>query len=70
MAISIKLQTLVDNIMEMHHTDAEWIELDKEFETIQKVLSDEELQFFAESGAGEALYMAVSGIAMRKIGNT
>ena len=60
MTVSIKLQTLIDNIMEMDHTDAEWIELDKEFEAIQNELSEEELLHFAESGAGEALHMAVA----------
>jgi len=60
MTVSIKLQTLIDSIMEMDHTDAEWIELDKEFEAIQNELSEEEWLLFAESGAGEALHMAVA----------
>lgn len=64
MTVSIKLQTLIDSIMEMDHTDAEWIELDKEFEAIQNELSEEELLHFTESGAGEALHMAVTGIAI------
>ena len=60
----MKLQKLIDYILEMNHTDAEWIALQKRAESIKNELSEMELRYFAESGAGEALYMACSGMNM------
>ena len=67
MEIPIKLQMLIDDIIEKDYTDDEWLELQKEVEAYQKELTEEEMLYFAESGAGEALYMACTGIlSMRK----
>ena len=57
---------LVDDILTLRHTDDEWIELEEEANTYFKELTEEQLDYFAESGAGEALGMACSGIRLRR----
>lgn len=67
MTISTKVRTMIDNIIETNHTDAEWLRIQKELEAFLKELSEEELRYFAESGAGEALYMVCSGINKQSV---
>lgn len=55
------LQKLIDNILEMNHTEEKWRELRLKTDTYLKELPLELENYFAQSGAGEALYMACSG---------
>lgn len=60
MSIPTKLQKLIDDILEMNHTNEEWLELKKRANQLLKNANTEQQDYFAESGAGEALYMACS----------
>lgn len=51
---------LANRILSLDHSDAQWRELKKEFETLVPSATEAELREFTESGAGEALYMATS----------
>ena len=53
-----RYDNLISTILELDHTDAEWKELRKEFDAAVAEATDEELQAFADSGAGEAVCMA------------
>lgn len=55
-----RILDLADRILRLDHSDSQWRELQKEFETLASSATEEELQKFTESGAGEALYMATS----------
>lgn len=60
MSIPVKLQSLIDDILELSHTNEEWLELKKKAGQLLKNATTEQQDYFAESGAGEALYMACS----------
>lgn len=60
MNIPIELQMLIDNVLELNHTQEEWRELEKAAMQLLNKLTPEQQDYFAESGAGEALYMACS----------
>ena len=62
MKVPIKLEMMIDRILSGTHTDEEWLELETEVKTYLKDLSKEQKDYFAQSGAGEALYMICSGI--------
>lgn len=49
---------LMDRILELDHTQEEWKELRKAFDAAVSEATEEELQAFTDSGAGEAVYMA------------
>ena len=66
MNVPKKLQTLIDKILELNHSKEEWLRLEKEAKAYLKELSPALRTHFAESGAGEALYMVCSGIKSRK----
>ncbi|MBR4290684.1 MAG: hypothetical protein IKT52_08605 [Oscillospiraceae bacterium] len=56
------LANLADRILSLDHSDEEWQVLKKEFDALVSSATEEELQNFTESGAGEALYMATSSV--------
>jgi hypothetical protein len=66
MSIPIKLQMLIDEIMELNHTAEEWLDIEKRANKYLEDLTAEQQDYFAESGAGEALHMACSGIRYKK----
>ena len=49
---------LMNRILELDHSQEEWEELRKEFDAAVAEATEEELQAFADSGAGEAVCMA------------
>lgn len=63
-------KTLIDTILELRHTDAKWLELECEVNSLFKSLPAELIkpveEMFADSGAGEALYMSCSGIRFQE----
>lgn len=54
------LQNLRNKILELNHSPEEWKGLRKEFESLVTSATEDELQEFADCGAGEALYMATT----------
>ena len=62
MKIPIKLEMMIDRILSGTRTDNEWLALESEVKTYLKDLTKEQKDYFAQSGAGEALYMICSGI--------
>ena len=57
-----KLIEIIDSIFNPNHTTEEWFALEKEVNEYLKTLTDEQLEFFTASGAGETLYMVCSGL--------
>jgi hypothetical protein len=55
-----RMMDLANKILCLDHSDAEWQKLKAEFDVLAKSATEEELEEFTESGAGEALYMATS----------
>lgn len=49
---------LMNRILELDHSQEEWEDLRKEFDAAVAEATEEELQAFAESGAGESVCMA------------
>ena len=49
---------LVDRILELNHSEEDWKTLRKEFDAAVADATEEEMQGFVESGAGEAVCMA------------
>lgn len=49
---------LMNRILELDHTEEEWQNLRKEFDELVTFASEDEIQKFTDSGAGEALLMA------------
>ena len=62
MKVPIKLEMMIDRILSGTHTDKEWLELEADVKSYLKSMSEEQKDYFAKSGAGEALYMICSGI--------
>lgn len=56
------LSELEDEIMTQDHTMEDWLNLDTEVNEALAQASEEEIQAFVDSGAGEALDMACSAI--------
>lgn len=56
------LSELENEIMTQNHTMEEWLNLDAEVNDAFAQASEEEIQAFVDSGAGEALDMACSAI--------
>ena len=52
----------IEKILMHEYSDAEWLLLDAEVSEWFDNASEEEQQEFADSGAGETLYMVCSGI--------
>lgn len=57
-----ELEMIIDKILSGTHTDEEWLELEADVKSYLKDLPNEQKDYFAQSGAGEALYMICSGI--------
>lgn len=53
-----RFENLVQRILELNHTPDEWVKLREEFDAAVAIATEEELQMFEDSGAGEAVYMA------------
>ena len=52
-----KLQKYIDDIIMNNYSKNEWLRIKKEVEDYFKELTEEQIEYFAESGAGEILYM-------------
>ena len=48
----------MNRILELDHTEEEWNDLRKEFNELITCATENEIQEFTDSGAGEALFMA------------
>ena len=57
-----QLSELKMDIMLGKHSVQEWLKLDKEVDAAMKTATESEIQDFADSGAGEELYMICSAI--------
>lgn len=66
MQIPKRLKRLMCDIMEKSHSDEEWFMLRRETDLYIAILPKELRDYFAESGAGEMLYMHCSGIEYDK----
>lgn len=66
MVIPVKLEVIINEILTMKHSEEEWLALEEKAHTYFKELTKEQLDFFADSGAGEALDMVCSGIRYNK----
>jgi hypothetical protein len=62
MMIPEKLKKLIDKIFFGNQSESQWLELEEEVKRYMKILSKEQLRYFEESGAGDMLSMACSGI--------
>lgn len=58
-----RFQELENKILVLEHTYDEWQALRKEFDALVASATEDELQEFTDSGAGEALFMATSAPA-------
>lgn len=56
--IPLKLEEFIEIILESKHNAEEWQKIQKDFNEYAKNLSEEQLDYFAESGAGEILHMS------------
>lgn len=63
------LDNLINRILKMNHSVEEWFALEKEANNLLPKLPMELEVKFAESGAGEALYMACSGLRFEQSKN-
>ena len=61
MTISNNVKKLVEYILTSALTPDQYMELSKKIEVWWKDFSEEEQRYFAESGAGEMLYILISG---------
>lgn len=52
---------IIDQILNHEHTESEWLDLQKQFNTLAASATKEELDRLEESGVGEMLYMICSG---------
>lgn len=66
MVIPKKLSRLMEEILEKDHSHEEWFALEKEVDEYFEILPQELRDYFADSGAGETLYMICSGIKYDK----
>lgn len=53
-----RFSNLMNRILELDHTEEEWNDLRKEFNELITCATENEIQEFTDSGAGEALFMA------------
>lgn len=60
--IPARMKELIDKILFGELSEAQWLELEEEVHRYIKILSKEQLQYYEESGAGDMLSMACSGI--------
>ena len=56
----------IEKVARYEYSDEDWLLLEKEIENWRKETSYEERIKFAESGAGEMLYMICSAIKIRR----
>lgn len=62
MTIPTRLGILIDEILKENHTFDEWLELEAEVNCYLAELTEEQQDYFADSGAGELLWMMCSAI--------
>ena len=62
MKISAQLDMFIDEILKEDHTFDEWLELESEVNCYLAELTEEQQDYFADSGAGELLWMMCSAI--------
>jgi len=63
MAVSDNAQELINAILAGRHSDEEWLSLEQTVHQFLCSASIADKAAFAESGAGEALYMVCSGLS-------
>ena len=61
-----KLSDFIDKVLFGHYSEVDCLKLAVEQEELLRDLSDEELEYYIQSGAGDCLGMCVSGILMVK----
>lgn len=57
----------IDQVLNKEHSEAEWCELQKQFNSLVATGSKEELCALDESGIGEMLYMICAGIGLDQL---
>ena len=62
MKIPVRLDMFIDEILKETHTFDEWLELEAEVNGYLAELTEEQQDYFADTGAGELLWMMCSAI--------
>ena len=62
MTIPARLNIFIDEILKETHTFDEWLELESEVNCYLAELTEEQQDYFADSGAGELLWMMCAAI--------
>jgi hypothetical protein len=62
MKVPAKLDIFIDEILNGTHSYEEWLELETEVNAYLKELTDEQQDYFTNTGAGELLWMICSAI--------
>ena len=66
LGINEPVEDLIKKIETSYHTDLEYLQLACEEQEFLKTASEEDLDYYVQSGTGEGMYMSVSGILMTK----
>lgn len=61
-----KMIDFIDKVLFGHYSEVECLQLAVEQQELLQDISDEELEYYIQSGAGDCLGMCVSGILMTK----
>ena len=56
----------IEKVLMHEYSDEQWLQLDEEIDRWREAVAPEERIEFAESGAGEMLYMICSAIKIRR----
>ena len=64
--VSQKVKDLIKKIETSYHSDLEYLQLACEEQEFLKTASEEDLDYYVQSGTGEGMYMSISGILMTK----